>query len=635
MDQIRLNFFALANQEIIFRLYRQEYSGQDKKEGYYRARLPITSSSEEYADYWVTKVAEEGFDKFKLYASDNPNLALTLIWDYFLEKIKRSLSPSEYEVYDKGKFSRTINLIIGYHPEGKEVIQIEPYFLKAEKKFGFLIDYAFKTNKDTPYSIRVQELSLSIKKGQSNPDFYDDKLDKIRLFLRQYRAKLFPFQIGIESFDIENQLYPLKSLSLKTKTYIFQNEKSDNSQFMGLKKFGPLQRIDKDPLYVFIFQPQHREAANDLYRALIGKSYPNNFSGLQTMFHLPLSAETVKHIAIPNLTQDGLSNVKVELQKIKEENGDKKIIGIFIINEKESIAGFSPYHYLKLIFTENKVPLQTVKLDKIMTKDGLKWSVGNIALQIFAKLGGIPWKVKPSNEKCLIFGIGSAHKQDSMGRVVKYYAYSVCLDSSGIYKKINVLGNAGDRESYISQLRDNVKSVILENLNGEVEKCVIHLPFKIKNDEIRSIRNALNDVHSEYSKIEFQFIKINTNNKFFGYAENNSKVPYESTYIQLSSNEFLVWFEGLQYGKENVRKRVGNPVHIEFLQAKDLTPLKKRDYLQDVINLSGANWRGFNAKLEPISVYYPKIIADFIGEFRQFEPDEDIDLTDFYIPWFL
>jgi hypothetical protein len=578
----------------------------------------------------------DGFERFFCVAHYNPFLTVKIIWDSFLAKVKSSLEDREYILQDNA-FNRCIEFIISRYPEGNQVIAMEPYYLKAEKKFGFLVNFRFRRNEGIEYNARVQQLSLSIKSNlRSNIDYYADKLDKIYYFIQKYKDKLFPITIDGESIDIENNLLSMHSHSLDIKRYIFREDQESNSQFQGVKAYGPLFAVQKEPLYIFIFQPSQRVQANELFSAMVGKSYPETFPGLQAMFGLPMSKHNIVQINISSLTKEGMQNVDHELNKIIEEHRSKAIIGIFIINEKDKpvTTHFSPYHFLKLIFTNKRIPLQVVRFEKIMGRDGLKWSIANISLQLFAKLGGTPWKVKPSNERCLIFGLGSAHKKGKDGKIHKYFAYSVCLDSSGLYRSINVLGKSEDRKTYINQLRENIKAVIKENLDEHIDKCALHLPFKIKNDEMEFIKSGVKQLSLERKDIEFQFIKINTRNKFFGFAENNSKVPYESNYIQLSQNEFLIWFEGLQYGKENVKRRIGNPVHIEFLQMGELDNEKRRKYLQDIINLSGANWRGFNSKLSPISIFYPSLIAEFIAEFYELT-DEEIDFKDFYIPWFL
>ncbi len=59
-----------------------------------------------------------------------------------------------------------------------------------------------------------------------------------------------------------------------------------------------------------------------------------------------------------------------------------------------------------------------------------------------------------------------------------------------------------------------------------------------------------------------------------------------------------------------------------------------KEYLQDVLNLSGANWRGFNAKSIPISIYYSQIIARYTEAFEKIDGYEENSISNDK-PWFL
>jgi hypothetical protein len=130
-------------------------------------------------------------------------------------------------------------------------------------------------------------------------------------------------------------------------------------------------------------------------------------------------------------------------------------------------------------------------------------------------------------------------------------------------------------------------------------------------------------------------MRFNEHNKYFGYVKNsNSMIPYESSFLQLSYKEYLVWFEGLQFQNPTVRKRIERPVYVEFLYPhKGLDQQRMKSYLQDAVNLSGANWRGFNAKSLPVSMFYAQLVAKYYKEFQQ------LGLNDVNIekitPWFL
>ena len=131
---------------------------------------------------------------------------------------------------------------------------------------------------------------------------------------------------------------------------------------------------------------------------------------------------------------------------------------------------------------------------------------------------------------------------------------------------------------------------------------------------------------------------INPKNDFFGFDySSNALVPVESTFIKLSHDEYLGWFEGLQFNNPKVNKRFGNPLLIKFWffsnkqYANDIA--YKERLLQDCINLSGANWRGFKAKQLPVSVFYCQRIAEFIGKFQEYNLSH-IDINNLK-PWFL
>ena len=102
----------------------------------------------------------------------------------------------------------------------------------------------------------------------------------------------------------------------------------------------------------------------------------------------------------------------------------------------------------------------------------------------------------------------------------------------------------------------------------------------------------------------------------------------------LSKNEYLVWFEGLLYGKEIVDKRLSNPVHIQFLSGNTEKKFDEHTFLQDILNLSGANWRGFNAKSIPISIYYSQIIAKYTEAFDDIQDYKEGSISNDK-PWFL
>jgi hypothetical protein len=178
----------------------------------------------------------------------------------------------------------------------------------------------------------------------------------------------------------------------------------------------------------------------------------------------------------------------------------------------------------------------------------------------------------------------------------------------------------------------------LQENAGAFNRVVIHTSFKLKYEEIDAIRQTTREVAeaTDRSKCRFAVIKVNQKTRFFGINRSvNSLVPFEATKVRLGPQEYLVWFEGIYPDKPNVTKVFPGPTHLQFLRVGDerIEPAEERELLQDLVNLSGANWRGLNAKSAPVSVFYCHLVADFVHDF--YERGLPLPAVHDIRPWFL
>jgi len=630
---IKLNFYPITPQEFEFKVWRMKYQqGERIDVDFHRNKLPINgciNKDSEYSNYWVSFEQKEGFEEFICKQDCNNKLTQHFLFYLLHQKIKTSLIQKEYILPDD-TFRKELFFVLKEHHQGKETVGLEPYFLQPNKVFGFLMNFEFRKDSNVSFSREIQKLSLSLDNAyRSNRNFYIDKNQKIQEFFNKFKDKVFPLDLGNRNIDISETPSELLTANLETKKYVFRDGLTDISQYRGVENNGPLQEVNKDVVLVFIYRKKDSYLAEDLRKAITGDSCGVLFSGLEKFFKLEI--RDIKEISISDFSEDSLVNTVKEVTTIRNNLSDAIIMPIFV-NDKLDEKG---YYSMKYKLLKENLPVQVVTSQLLGRKDSLKWSASNIALGIFAKIGGKPWKVLPSHERSIIFGIGQAH-QKSNGEIKKYFAYSVCTDSSGIYKKINVLGRSDNEEKYLVQLKNNIIKAIEEHFDNGYNKYVLHIPFKIKKNEVEVIYKAVDELvkSKEIQGMDFVVLRINSKNKFFGYAYTNSFVPYESTYTLLSYSPraYLVWFEGLQYHKETINKRIPGPIYIEFYWSnRELKEDERKKYLQDVLNLSGANWRGFNAKNLPISIYYCQLIAKFIKNF----PEEIENVENILNPWFL
>lgn len=623
---ILLNFIPLKEQEFEFTIYRKENKGEKKEQfedNIYSNTLPINRNDLDLrTGYWISFEQKMDFEEFICKPEYNNKLTLHYLYDCLVKKIKAQFNDNEVIIPQKA-FRKIIYIILKKHNEGKECLLISPYYLSSEKKFGFLIDFKFLKEKNIQFNRKIQKLSLSLDKNfKSNSNYYIDKFDKLNQFKIAFYPKIFPLQMGNKKIELEDSFIKVNADTLKIKIFLVGNSKESTSQFVGIRENGPFEPLETAITLLFFYKNEYKQFAADLAKALQGEMF-STFNGLEKFYRI--SDIKIKGIEIQE--EDFVQPVINEIHEYS--NSNENFIPVIILYKQ----GEEKYYDAKRVVLEkyNKA-VQFITLELLRNKESLKWSVSNIGLQIFAKLGGIPWLVKPETQKSLIIGIGQSHelqKINGRNKITKYFAYSVLTDSSGRYKELKSVGKYDIKEDYLKALSEHIKDTVTKYTN-DFDHFVIHCPFKIRRFELEKIKDTIKELNSNKT---FVVLKINTDNKYFGFnSSSNSLVPYESTYIQLSSNEFLIWFEGLQYRNPNINKRISGPTHIEFYYSnREFTIDNKKSYLQDVLNLSGANWRGFNSKSTPISIHYTRLVSKFI---QHFSNCNEIIIENIK-PWFL
>lgn len=638
---IHLNFLPVKGVIPTCILYRRRCASAKEQRPFLSARsyrLPVDpEDTEGWEQFWVAAEQREKFEPFEFSPSWNRGLIRRVLFASLVKSVERSLKPEQYRI-PANEFIEEVSLIMETHPEGDELLVVQPYALRAARQTGFLVDFHFGLREGVAFDRRVQQLSLSLNKDfRRNADHHVDRIAKIHGFL-EMRWNVFS-QIrlpGLSSpVEIDKEFAALPAERLRPKVYVFSGSRESRSQFAGLRDFGPLQPVQGPAKLLFAFRERDRQAARRLAVSLKGLKQQGQFSfpGFKRLFKTDLEIDA-QPIVLPDLSRE---TMEAALSRAKSEReGGTHLVPIIVLPEGED----NGYYELKALFSHSGLPTQVCTLKILGDEELLKWSIANLALQIFCKAGGQPWKVRPTAERSLIIGISQSHKTrlvDEQRRIEKYFAFSVLTDSSGLFQKIRVLGEGTDSSTYISELRTNLRQILQENA-GIFRRVVIHTSFKLKHSEMDAIQRTTQEVASATARsgCRFAVVKVNQKNRFFGVNRSvNSLVPFEGTQIRLGRNEYLVWFEGLSPDHASVTRAFSGPTHLQFLRISDESTgmAEERELLQDIVNLSGANWRGFNAKSAPVSVFYCHLVADLVQDFH----DRGLPLpaVEDIRPWFL
>ncbi|WP_435007953.1 Piwi domain-containing protein [Tundrisphaera lichenicola] len=635
--QIHLNFLPVIGELPSFGIFRKAREGSDRRPDEDSASYSFASGNDRdvRASYWVRTSPADGYEKYVARADENNNLTRYALHHALLKSVKAVLHEDQYVVRDRG-FLNEIHLVMKHHPEGEEHLVIQPYHLRELGQFGCLVDFQFRKNDEFPFSRRIQQLSLSLdRQFKRNLDCYIDRLEKIRAFVKE-RAGIFTglrLPGSATPFSLSKEFAPLPARRLRSKSYIFGNGRESRSQFSGLRDHGPLLPLKAAPSLLFLFREQDRVAARTLAMALKGTKGKERYSfpGFGSLFKTELHIDG-DPIILPDLSEASMAAALVKVQA-KRANMPG-MLPVMVLPEGDD----NGYLAHKADFAHAGIPTQVCTLRVIQDEYALKWAIANIALQIFCKAGGQPWKVRPTTEPTLIVGISQSHKTkyvEGKKSIEKYFAFSVMTDNSGLFQRIQVLGEGGSKSEYLRQLRANLQAVLAEG-SEQFARVVVHTSFKLKFDEIDAIQETVSEAarRGDGQRCRFAVVKVNQKCRFFGVNRHvNSLVPYEGTAVKLGHHEHLVWFEGIFPDKTTVSKAFPGPTHLQFMRISDGAGISDDDLLQDIINLSGANWRGFNAKSAPVSVFYCHLVADLVHDFH----DNGLPLPQVQVirPWFL
>ncbi|MFO0831561.1 MAG: Piwi domain-containing protein [Phycisphaerales bacterium] len=598
----------------------------------YRLREGMSPGASERA-YWFRPVEGEGFQAFECDPFLKPGLTQRMLFRSLKTAVQGLLDPNEFWL-PASEFRSELSFIMHRHNEGHEELVVEPYFLRATRQFGFVVDFHFRKRPDVPFDRNIQRLSLSLNRDyRRNTDHYLDRSRKIRQFVEARRDVFGAITLPGHSrpLMVSAEFVDLPADRLRSKTYIFGGGRESRGQFNGLREHGPLVAAPNKPKLLFVFRESDRASARMLAAALKGGSFA--FPGFQAVFKtdVEIDRQPIVLTALDRPAMDGaLATVKAR------QVAEPGLLPVLVLPSGED----NGYMVQKSIFSHSDIPTQACTLRVLKDADSLKWAVASIALQVFCKAGGQPWKVRPTLEKSLIIGISQSHKVKGEGpeRIVeKHFAFSVLTDSSGLFKSIQVLGNTADKAQYIESLKANLRH-ILESNAEHFGRVVLHTTFKLRRDEMEAIEQTVKEValSGRHPNCRFAVLKVNQYTRFFGTNRGtNSLVPFEASRVRLGHGEYLLWFEGIYPDRPIVSKCLPGPTHVQFLRLGDQAtdPAEERELLQDLVNLSGANWRGFNARSSPVSVYYCQLFADFVHEFHTL--NLPLPAVENLRPWFL
>jgi len=425
-----------------------------------------------------------------------------------------------------------------------------------------------------------------------------------------------------------------ESTILTPATFLFSKddrERASQDKFRGLLRWGPYQELPRAPKLGFVFPQSEREQANKLYRVLRNGT-GSMFRGMETHFHVHLDREHVAAIS-DFQTERGINyaeSAKVYTGAISRwlERGEARPDIFLILHPRTpDWCDDTPYHKSKALLLSAGILSQSVTFDLLENDQQLAWSAGNIALAVFAKLGGIPWVIKKRAERNqVVLGIGRSDRVDPNTRESKQtIAFTTCIRTDGTYRFGVFSRAASTRPEYLDGLRHAVEQAMERTLEGTAlpEAITVHTPKEFGHDEHAVLRDVVEGRRDRHAAVAINVLKVQDEERFFALDSDDRDYasPRRGTCIAIDHDDYLMYTEG---GDEKLswNGRVPSALRIRHRLKSDAGIAD--ELLSQVYDLSQMNWRGFNARSRPISILYSELIARILrhGDLERLEHSE-------------
>lgn len=408
---------------------------------------------------------------------------------------------------------------------------------------------------------------------------------------------------------------------------------SNSRPFGGLDAYGPFDssRFDRKSLRLLaVFHQRNHGAATQFLAQLIDGIPSSQYykKGFRELFRLHEVDHVVKEIR-SNLPED----YEQAVDEAVTEAGANRFDLALVECADESRAfpiGENPYYRAKARLMSYGIPVQCVRDSHLRKGPGdLAWTLGPASLQMYAKLGGVPWLLPGSQsvDAELIVGIGNTIHRPNLwsgaeqSRVVGLTTFFL---GDGRYIMGQELRSVSYSEYFgvlLRSLAESIEFVSKEYAwkDGKTVRLVFHVFKPLKNLEVEVIDQLVRQF-SRF-KIIYAFVTISKFHPWMMYqsaGEENGRwrlsLCERGANIVLDQHSCLLQLRG-DRDRPNKKHRPPLPVLVRIHERstyKDLPFIA-----QQITDFSYLCWRSFYPTELPVTVFYSSLMAELSAKLQR------------------
>ncbi|HCF9567259.1 TPA: hypothetical protein NI655_001688 [Pseudomonas aeruginosa] len=418
-----------------------------------------------------------------------------------------------------------------------------------------------------------------------------------------------------------------------TPTYVFDagTLKSESRAAVGLSKFGPYSRHVFTPTRpnVCVICDRARRGQFELFLrkfrdglSVDGKSLPfgRGFLGIYGLQDINLTfveadafTADAYHAAASKAVRMGAEGMPWHLALVQTERDSRQLA-----------PQKNPYLVAKAAFLSNQIPTQFVAFETFsMAPASLAYTLSNLALAVYAKLGGIPWLIKSDKGIAheVVIGLGSAAIGESrFSRKERIVGITSVFRGDGGYLLSN-LSNAVPMSKYGEALTESLQATLqrvrneMNWIKGDSVRVIVHAFKPMRNTEVGSVKAALKEF-SEFD-LQFAFLHVKQDHPYLLFDDDSigtkgrgEKTPVRGLFAEVGHNETLLTLTGPQQLK---RPTDGLPKPLLLSLHRDSTFTDIIYLTKQVYWFSNHSWRSFLPAAMPVTIYYSDLVAGLLG----------------------
>lgn len=293
----------------------------------------------------------------------------------------------------------------------------------------------------------------------------------------------------------------------------------------------------------------------------------------------------------------------------------------------------NPYLHGKAALLMNGIPTQEIRHATLSARaESLQWSMQNLAVALYAKMGGTPWTVAHdlAVDDELVIGMGAAELSGSrFDARHRFMGITTVFRGDGNYLLSNVSRVCG-YDDYPETLRRTTADVLAELKarngwrDGDTIRIVFHAHKPLKRIEIaRIVEECVQDA-GKGQNIQFAFLTVSHDHPFKVFDSNQAGLqkqsgvrgryaPARGTVAQLGRYTRLLSTNG-----PHQIKRPTTPLPAPLLvHLHRESGYKDLQYLtEQVLKFTSLTWRSTQPAHAPVTIYYSELIAGLLARLQ-------------------